>query len=190
MKIGIFGGSFDPIHNGHTNALIETKIAMGLDKIIVIPTFRSPHKDFSFSSSEDRLSMVECALSHFDDIKVSDYEVSQGTSVYTFDTLEHFKNLYPNSEFYLIIGIDQYLNFKRWHRYQDILNMCTVVVISRDCERVDVEPPFLDVTIPIFEASSTLIRERIKKNEPVSHLIDTLVYDYIKRNELYGCKES
>lgn len=183
MKIGIFGGSFDPIHLGHINAIQEVKLALSLDKIIVVPAFLSPHKVSASLDVDARLKCVKLALEDYPDVTVSAYEVEQEKQVYSFDTLQYFKSRYPDDDIVLIIGTDQYINFDKWYKYQAILDMFTVVVVNRYHETVDIDAPFIAIDMPIFEVSSTLIRTRMNDNAPFRHLVPPEVYTYLKENK-------
>lgn len=182
MKIGIFGGSFDPIHLGHVSVIEEVKFIMGLDEIIVVPAFLSPHKEMSVLDVESRLTCVNLALEGYSNVTVSDYEINQGKSIYTYDTLNYFKSKYPNDDLILIIGTDQYVNFKKWYRHEDILSQFDVAVVHRNYDLTNINSPFQTVGIPIFDISSSLIRARMESREPYKHLVPQAVYQYLKEN--------
>lgn len=183
MKIGVFGGSFDPIHLGHINAIEEVKYALHLDKIIVVPAFLSPHKESTSLDVYSRLECVKLALEGYPDVSVSTFEIEQEQSVYTFDTLQHFKARFPDDDITLIIGTDQYLNFSKWFNHQSILDDFNVAVVNRYHQLVDIKQPFQTIDMPIFEVSSTLIRARMNDNAPFKHLVPTKVYTYLKENK-------
>lgn len=182
MKIGIFGGTFDPIHIGHVNVVEEVKFALGLDKIIVVPAFLSPHKSSSTLGAEERMRCVSLALEDYGNVFVSDFEISQGKSIYSYDTLQYFNHLYPDDEIIFIIGTDQYVNFDKWYRYDDILKIFRVAVVRRYYDDTKIRAPFEKLETPIFDVSSTLIRERMVNNEPFQHLVPHAVYQYLKEN--------
>lgn len=190
MKIGIFGGSFDPVHLGHINAIEEVKYALNFDKIIVVPAFLSPHKVSTSLNMSTRLECVRLALKDYSNVEISDYEIKQETQVYTFDTLKYFQALYPDDDITLVIGTDQYLNFSKWYKYQSILDSFNVVVVNRYHDGIEIEPPFQSVNTPVFELSSTLIRQRMKDHAPFKHLVPREVYTYLKENNKYGRDES
>lgn len=182
MKIGIFGGSFDPVHLGHINAIEEVKYVLNFDKIIVVPAFLSPHKASASLNMSTRLECVRLALKDYSNVEISDYEIKQETQVYTFDTLKYFQALYPDDDITLVIGTDQYLNFSKWYKYQSILDSFNVVVVNRYHDGIEIEPPFQSVNTPVFELSSTLIRQRMKDHAPFKHLVPREVYTYLKEN--------
>lgn len=199
MKIGIYGGTFSPPHNGHVNAARMFAAAESLDKLLIIPTFIPPHKaETSAVPAEERLEM--CRLAFTDDkFEVSDIEVRRKGKSYTFDTLTELKEMYRSDDFYLLCGTDMLLSFEKWYRFADILSMCTVVCIRREenaetgvklAEKIVElkEQCAADVRLidaPPLEVSSTEIREKLSRGENVNDLLPTDVYRYIKEKGLY-----
>ncbi|MCL2633319.1 MAG: nicotinate (nicotinamide) nucleotide adenylyltransferase [Oscillospiraceae bacterium] len=161
-KIGIFGGAFDPPHNGHVNLVNSVMRELALDKVIVIPTGTSPHKAASATAFSDRLKMAGLA---FPDYEISDIESRPGKS-YMIDTLRELCEIYPDDEFYLLIGSDMMDSFDTWKDHEEILKLCRVVPTSRS----------------IVPVSSTEIRADLEKHK---HLLPEAVYDYIKQRGLY-----
>lgn len=202
MRIGIFGGTFDPVHKGHLKAMENYKELGKLDKLIVMPTGTPPHKAFSRTvSDKDRLNMLRIAVSHMGE--VSDYEMRQEGKSYTVLTLEHFKDEYPDDELLLYMGSDMFLAFETvWHRFKDIMKMCTLFVLSRNgSDRSELLSygehleSVYNAKVEIydaapFEVSSSEIREKLNKGEDVKDLLPDGVYEYIKENELYGGREN
>lgn len=196
MKIGIFGGAFNPIHNGHLNLADSFYNALALDKLLFIPTFKPPHKtDSHFADSEDRIKMLEFALDS-KPYEISTIEFQRQGKSYTYDTIVELKSFYPDSEFYLIIGSDQFLNFDKWYRYKDILDMVTLCSFPRvdsDKERFEMllfskhiganESIILDE--PAVRVSSSEIRQRLANGESISKLVPEKVEKYIIEKGLY-----
>ncbi len=199
MKIGIYGGTFSPPHNGHVNAARMFAAAESLDKLLIIPTFIPPHKtETSAVPAEERLEM--CYLAFTDEkFEVSDIEVRRKGKSYTFDTLTELKEMYRSDDFYLLCGTDMLLSFEKWYRFADILSMCTVVCMRRE-ENAEMgvklaekivelkEQCAADVRLidaPPLEVSSTEIREKLSCGENVDNLLPTDVYRYIKKKGLY-----
>jgi nicotinate-nucleotide adenylyltransferase len=189
MKVGIFGGTFDPIHNGHLITAIAVKEIRSLDKIIFIPSFIAPHKTDRLSSSpEHRLEMLKIALKDISYFDYSDYEIKKKGVSFTIDTLNHLKNEYKNIE--LIIGYDNLLDFSNWKDPREILNLVKLVVLKR---KVQNEPLEKDefyyasqiIETPTIEISATAIRERVKNNLPVNFLVPDAVMEYINHFNLY-----
>lgn len=200
MRIGIFGGTFNPVHKGHKKLAEEMKKRAELDKIIIMPTFTPPHKEGNdLADGEHRLEMCRLMFSE-EYFIVSDLELQRQGKSYTVDTLTSLKETYPEDELFLIIGSDMLLTFHEWRRYKDIISMAILCVASRldsisfgDLSRYALETLELDSSrdeiiladIEPFECSSTEIRERIKEGTDVRNLVTDKVYDYIRLNLLY-----
>ena len=134
MKIAIFGGSFNPVHNEHVNIVRAAIKALNLDKVIILPTFITPQKDGRLkATAEQRLEICRIAFKEVDRAEVSDYEISRGGVSYSYLTCEHFAQKYPDAERYFILGADMLDNFSAWKYPERILNAVTLAV----CARVD-----------------------------------------------------
>lgn len=198
-KIGLFGGTYDPIHKGHIKIAEIVLDKMKLDKIIFIPAGDPPHKqDKKVTEKSDRLNMVRLATEYNKAFSVSDYEINKKARSYSFDLINHFKSVYKEDELYFIIGGDSLYNIPTWYRYEELLGLCNFVVISRpDVKKKNLldkfsgkeKPPRLffidDVSIPI---SSTEIRKKLKNSEDIKDYVSEPVFNYITTNELYNRK--
>ena len=196
MKIGIFGGTFDPIHKGHIflcNELLEKNI---LDKIVLVVASVPPHKENSKTSPETRLDMTR--LMENDKIKVSDYEINNGGKNYSINTLNYFSSLYPDDEIYFIAGADMILTLDSWYKAEELLLKYPFVVIDRDSSlqteenikilsrlEKDFSAKFVFTDIKTPSVSSSLIREKLKNKENLQGLLDEKIINYIKENNLY-----
>lgn len=154
QKIGILGGTFNPVHYGHLAAAEEVMHRLGLDKVLFIPTFIPPHKqDEDLPSGAHRLEMVRIAVQGNPAFEPSDIEIRRGGRSYTIDTIEELHRSLPGAEFYFLTGIDTFLEIQTWHRWQHLLAQCIFVVLSRpgyrftDLERID----FMRPSRPDFE---------------------------------------
>lgn len=181
MKIGIFGGTFDPIHNGHIEMANLAKESLNLDEIYLVVTSNSPFKNKSTDAIK-RLEMTKIAVENHPDIKVCDYEVQKGGISYTSDTLQYFANKNLGAQLYFIMGTDQALQFEKWSNTDLICELCTPVCMKRSHEVVN-DPRFRLVNNDLFDVSSSNIRDGELKN------IDNNVLKYIIDNELYFTKE-
>lgn len=188
-KVGLFGGTFDPIHNGHLITAQSVREMRKLDKIIFIPSFVSPHKaDVKSSSPEHRLNMIKLATDEVDFFDFSDYEIMKGGVSYTVDTLREFKKKYDELEF--IIGYDNIFKFNSWKNPDDIVKLTKILVLHR---KSSLPPPHHDkyVESALFvqtrgiEISATDIRERVKKGLPIHFLVPEKVKEYIYNFNLY-----
>ncbi|MCH5320813.1 MAG: nicotinate (nicotinamide) nucleotide adenylyltransferase [Eubacterium sp.] len=200
MKIGIFGGAFNPIHNGHLALAENYYESLHLDKIIFIPTSIPPHKTADYLVSQnDRLEMVRLATQDNSSFEVSDIEFHRQGKSYTYDTLLSVKELYPDSEIYLIIGADQFLTFHLWYKYKEILDMVTLCTSARENEQEKQElydyaksldglekDKYFIANYPVIRFSSSEIRDKIKNGEEISALVPKRVCEYIFEKGLYS----
>lgn len=200
LKIGIFGGAFNPVHNGHLNLAKHYLDELGLDKILFIPTNIPPHKsNEDFAGREDRFNMLRLAIKPYDKFEVSDIEFKRDGKSYTYDTLLELKKIYENAEFYLIIGADQLLHFDKWYKYKEILALVTLCTSARENEAekaqiidfasslngLDINK-FKLLASPVLKVSSSEIRNKIKSGEDFSNLVPEKVYDYIIKRRIYN----
>jgi nicotinate-nucleotide adenylyltransferase len=187
--IGVYGGSFDPIHIGH---LVTTRFVYeqrDLGKIIFMPCNISPLKTSNaLSSPEHRLKMLELALEPFPFFEVSDYEILKGDVSYTLDTLLELKKTYDSIE--LIIGYDNLVIFDKWHEPEKILDIAKLIVMKRKTDDdAEVNNKFMDsafiINTPSIEISATDIRNRILNGRSIDYLVPRKVNEYIQENRLY-----
>ena len=191
MKIGLFGGTFNPVHSGHVNLVKNFKVKLSLDRVIVIPTAQPPHKEAKeLASAEDRINMCKLAFGSL--AEVSDIEISRGGKSYTVLTLEELKKKYPDDELYFLVGSDMLLSFKRWYRWEDILSMCTLCATDRSneesCREAD-KDFFEKIIFCDFEkivVSSSEVREKLEKGESVDAILPREVQKYIEEKGLYN----
>ncbi len=190
MKIGVLGGTFDPVHNAHIAIANEAVKQLLLDEVIFIPAWSAPHKTDNLSAigrACHRLKMLELVLEDYDNFFVSDIEIKRKGISYTYDTLEELKKTYDNrAELFLLIGSDNYLIFDKWRNFEKIHEVSTVVVYKRpgSCPS-EIKPPFKVLEGKELEITSTLIREKVANGESVSQLVPAKVEDYIITNNLY-----
>ncbi|MDD4850730.1 MAG: nicotinate (nicotinamide) nucleotide adenylyltransferase [Gemmiger sp.] len=131
MRLLLYGGTFDPPHNGHMNNLKAAMAAVQPGHVVVMPAGIPPHKAASATPAEYRLAMCRCFAALGAEVEVSDWEIRQGGRSYTVDTLAMLKKQWPGAHLYLAIGSDMLLGFTKWRRWQDILRLATLVVQSR-----------------------------------------------------------
>ncbi|MBQ8808659.1 MAG: nicotinate (nicotinamide) nucleotide adenylyltransferase [Clostridia bacterium] len=184
MRIGLFGGAFNPVHNGHM-AVAEAAIKeANLDKLIFIPTGNAPHKKEGGASRQDRYNMLLKLTEQRDNMSVSDYEISKSEVNYSANTAEYFKTLYPADELFFIIGDDSYNQLHTWFEPHRITKVCTLLVFPR--EGAEVKPPAIAIPMEKVEAASSNIREKIKIGKDFRNLLPKEVFDYIIERNLYG----
>lgn len=133
IKVGIFGGSFDPIHRSHQRVIEEALRQLSLDKLLVIPTANNPWKDSTGASKKQRLEMLKIALARYCHVEICDYEIrqDQGNKNYTIDTINYLKTIYPDEQLYFIMGMDQASLFHKWKDAQKISELVSLVVFDR-----------------------------------------------------------
>lgn len=203
MKLGIFGGTFNPPHKGHIRLCKEFKDRLELDKVFIIPDKAPVHKTVSeLESNEDRYNMCKLCFTE-PEYEISRMELDRDEPSYSYLTVRELREKYPNDEFYLIIGSDMFLCFNRWKNYTELIENCTVCVASRDDEdtveelkrfsknellrNTDRENSGVIIsTIEPFEVSSTELREKIKTNTELSKFLTKETIEYIAKRGLYG----
>ncbi len=138
MKVGLFGGSFDPIHQGHIEPVLAAQRKLALERVVYLPTAAPPHKrDRCFAPALARFAMVELALLDHADLVVSAHELTLDRPAYTVETLTHFRAAEAGVELYLIIGADSFLELASWVRWREILEMAQLAVLTRPGSRLD-----------------------------------------------------
>lgn len=198
-KIGLLGGTFDPIHFGHLNLAIELKERCSLDQIWFIPAAQSPFKKIATPELADhRLRMVELAISEYHGFKVIDYELRNDSPSYTIDTLKYLLKTFPHESFCLLLGDDLVSSFHLWKSASEIINLIPIYVGNR--QGLDIKlileknPGPQEITnillkgvvrIPYMQIESNIIRKRIQQKLYCKHLVPAKVLDYIYQNQLY-----
>ena len=175
VRTGLFGGSFNPIHNGHISLALQLKEKAGLDEVWLMVSPQNPLKqEQDLLDDEQRLQMARLAVKDVNGIVVSDYEMHLPKPSYTWNTLENLRRNYPDREFVLMIGGDNWQLFDKWYRAEDIKASYEIVVYTR----TPGDPGYIDI-------SSTDIRRRIHEGRGIRRLVPKAVADYIKENKLY-----
>ena len=190
-KIGLYFGTFNPIHVGHLIIANHMAEHADLDQIWMMVTPHNPHKEKnSLLDDRNRLHMVQLATEDFQKIKPSDFEFNLPQPNYTVNTLAHLQDKYPKYEFALIMGEDNLNNFHKWKNYEAILQNHELFVFPRlksgliDNQFLN-HPKIHKIDAPIMEISSTFIRENIKNGKNVEPLLPNKVWDYLDRNNFY-----
>ncbi len=196
MRIGIYGGSFNPVHNGHIHLALTAVSELELDRLYLVPSKISPHRSSAeYVPEEDRLEMLRRACRVSDRLEVCDYELRSDRVSYTIFTVEEFRRRFPDDELFLLVGSDMLMIFETWNRFADILRECTLAVVSR-CEgdipelerKAEELRKYGNIVIcraEAVEVSSTDIRKKIAKNQKYSCYLDKNVVQYIRLKKLY-----
>lgn len=200
MRIGIFGGTFNPPHLGHKHLAEEIKEKARLDKIIIIPANTPPHKESkALADGSHRVKMCELLFSE-SFYEISDIELKRQGKSYTVDTVEELKKLYPEDELFLIIGADMLMSFDRWYRYEDILSDVKLCVSVRDTDvkvvdlcsyarsvlKLDADKEEIVIAdVEPMICSSTDVRKRLSLGLDCAELISVDVFNYARLNLIY-----
>ena len=187
MKIGILGGTFNPIHIGHLILAEEVKDRLKLDKIIFVPTNIPPHKQSSdIISAKERYKMIRLAIKTNKDFSVSDIEIKRGGISYTIQTIQEFKRIYPKDQLYFITGSDLLKYLDEWKDLNQILEMVNFVVATRPGYPLEMIPPYMKtLEIRAVDISGFQIREYIKEKRSIRYLVPENVLRYINKKGLY-----
>jgi nicotinate-nucleotide adenylyltransferase len=190
VRLGLFGGSFDPVHNGHLKIASLAQKEFRLDKIYFIPAFSPPHKKFrKLTAFKHRLKMLALALRDLPDFKVSFYEINQRKVTYTYQTVGYYKKLFPEAEFFFIFGSDSLRDFPSWKKKAFLLKNCRFIVGRRPGVKFSVDKEnrrcfsFIKKAVPAV--SSSEIREKVSRGQSVKKLVPEAVEEYITKNGLY-----
>jgi nicotinate-nucleotide adenylyltransferase len=187
MKIGILGGTFNPIHIGHLILAEEAREKLSLDKIIFVPAYLPPHKDSAdIAPAKQRLEMVKVAIRTNRKFSVSDIEIKRDGRSYTIDTLRAFKEIYPRDELYFIIGSDLLKYLDEWKELKDIIAMVKFIAATRPGYALEKIPSYIS-TLPIraVDVSGFEIREAIRQGKSFRYLVPEAVFRYICKKRLY-----
>lgn len=198
-RTGLFGGTFNPPHVAHLRLAEKAIEGAGLDRVIIMPAFIPPHKAApELLKSEDRFELCRRTFCG-EKFEISDLELRRKGKSYTVQTLEELKKLYPDDEFFLIIGSDMLLSFKNWYRYEDILKYASLCVMTREkavsrktlfeyCKNVLKlsSEDFIILDSDAFELSSTEVRQKAKEGKNLSNMLTEKANEYIKEKSFYS----
>lgn len=192
-RFGIYGGTFNPIHNGHLHLIRAACAQLSFDRLLVVPANIPPHKAATdLASNRDRLEMARLATAGMPGVWVSDIELRARGKSYTILTLERLRALFPECSFTLLMGADMLESFDRWHRWRDILKLADIAAFARN----EGEESLLErkaaligrarvVRVEPLPLSSTLVREKVRRGEDISDLVPEPVAAYIYEKGLY-----
>ena len=186
-RIGILGGTFDPVHVGHLAVAQDVLHRLELDRVLLIPAGTPPHRaDAAITPAEVRVEMVEAAVEGVPGLEVSRLEVDRDGPSWTVDTVEMLARRCPQARLFLVLGADQWARFHTWRAPERILERTTPVVVGRNGEAgSDMEVPHLTVETPRLDISSSGIRRRVRAGEPIRFLVPEAVRRIIERHALY-----
>lgn len=199
MKVGILGGTFNPIHYGHLIIAEHIRVDQNLDKIIFIPTGLPPHKDrLEVLGGEARSKMVDLAIGSNPYFHLSTIEVDNREISYTIDTVNSLKKENPIDEFYLIIGGDSLMEIKTWKGFKELIGSVNIIVADRygacgqdimdEIKRLnkDMNSNIVNINTPIIDISSTEIRRKLREKKSIKYLLPENVENYIRQRGIYS----
>ncbi|MCM3566542.1 nicotinate-nucleotide adenylyltransferase [Neobacillus mesonae] len=186
-KVGILGGTFNPPHIGHLLIASEVQNSLNLDEIWFMPNHVPPHKKMPESvKDEERLHMLELAVSDNPAFQVQPIELKREGPSYTVETMKVINETYQNIQFFFIIGADMIEYLPKWHKIDELVNLVQFVGVERPNYHRETEYPVLYVDVPAIDVSSSMIRDRFKNGKTVRYLLPDRVIAYIEENHLYG----
>lgn len=202
MNIGVLGGTFDPVHNGHLLLAEEVRDSLKMDKILFIPAGQPWVKSADISPAEHRVAMVRLAIEHKPHFEISTMEIDRQGPTYTVDTLRELKSAAGGGDnFYFIMGWDNLSLLPRWVRPREIISLCRLVAVPRpgyplpDIKALEEKIPGLSASLimlkrPEVDISSTGVREMALRGQPVDGLVPEAVAAYIRKHNLYRKQEA
>lgn len=201
QNIIIFGGTFDPIHNGHMRVAEHAIERLKGDKLVFVPAKRSPHKQVApFASGRDRIEMIRRAIGEAARFAVNDCEIKREEPSYTIDTIRFFRGVYgPDAQLFLLVGADGLKDLSRWYKIEQLLDECMVCLMVRPGLPVPDTQAFQNVfsskhiekirsrilSNPLVNISSTQIRKLVSERGDISSLVPAAVCEYIRTHDLY-----
>jgi len=196
MRIGILGGTFNPVHIGHLVIASEVKERLKLDKVVFVPTGKAPHKRVRGATPDERYEMVSLAVRGNASFEVSPIEIEKSKIVnrptFTLETITELKKIYGKKEkIYFIVGIDEMLKISTWKEPNRLLKLCKFVVVTRpgyELKKLDrrIASRVMTLEVPGLEISASDIRKRIKSGRSIKYLLPREVEDYIHKKRLYS----
>jgi nicotinate-nucleotide adenylyltransferase len=183
MRIGIYGGTFNPVHHGHLILARQTLEEFKLDRLVFVPAAESPFKIQNHSApAGDRLAMLRLAITGEDRFSVDPLEIERGGISYSIDTVKMFRSRDPGAELFFLVGEDNADRLTEWHRFEELKKLVYFVVLNRSEEFQSPEYPVVQRRI---EISSTEIRNRVANQESITYLVPESVKHYIEQHQLY-----
>ncbi|AWV32474.1 nicotinate (nicotinamide) nucleotide adenylyltransferase [Paenibacillus odorifer] len=193
MKVGIMGGTFDPLHIGHMMAAEAARDTYGLQEVWFMPSHIPPHKHEAGVSGEDRLAMVQEAVKNHEAFCTLDWEVVRGGVSYTYETIRRLQEEYPHFDLYFIIGADMVQYLPKWNEIEELVQRLTFIGVGRPGTPLDLDalPDFIAKKVlladmPLVDISSTMLRERAAAGKSIRYMVPEAVFDYVQRSGLYG----
>lgn len=185
-QVGIFGGTFNPVHNGHLIMAEQVGTQLGLEKVFFMPDNKPPHRDPKRAiEAKDRVEMLKRAIAGNPLFALELIEIRRGGVSYSYETMLALKKLHPDTDYYFIIGADMVNYLPKWSRIDELVKLVTFVGVKRPGYTPSSQYPVLWVDAPGIDISSTDIRHRVQTGQSLRYLVPDPVIDYIQQEELY-----
>lgn len=189
-RIGILGGTFNPPHFGHLIMANEAYHSLGLEEVRFMPNATAPHKAVHGADTAQRLEMTRLAIEDFPQFRIEDHEIKTGGVSYTINTIRQLKEKEPENEFYFIIGGDSVAELHSWYQIQELTEMVQFVGIGRPGYEAATDFPVMMIDSPEMHISSTMLRERVAANRPLTFFVPEKVEAYIRKEGLYAPEQN
>ncbi|MHA6531340.1 nicotinate-nucleotide adenylyltransferase [Paenibacillus sp. BAC0078] len=193
MRVGIMGGTFDPLHIGHMMAAETARESYALEEVWFMPSHIPPHKHEAGATGAERLAMVQDAIRDHEAFGILDLEIARGGVSYTFETIAILQEKFPQHEFFFIIGADMVQYLPKWHGIEELVRRLTFIGVGRPGTPLDLAalPGFIAEKVlladmPLVDISSTMLRARAAEGKSIRYMVPEAVYDYVQRSGLYG----
>lgn len=185
-RIGLYGGTFNPIHNAHLFVADQVGKALCLNKVLLMPDMIPPHVDHKDAISANlRVDMINLAIKDNPFLGIEMAEINRGGVSYTYDTIKELKRQHPDIDYYFIIGGDMVDYLPKWHKINELMELVNFVGVKRPGANNKSDYPVIWVDIPEIDFSSTDIRERIRRGQSIKYMVPDSVEKYIKEHRLY-----
>ncbi|MCL1113830.1 nicotinate-nucleotide adenylyltransferase [Shewanella basaltis] len=207
MRIGILGGTFDPIHLGHINPALDVKQQLNLDQVWLMPNHIPPHKNTTMVSSLHRLEMVKLVCEHYPEFQLCDIEINRDTTSYSVTTLTLLTQQYPQYEFFFIMGMDSFIQLPLWYQWQSLFSLCHIALCQRPGWTIDTHSEMAKqlllrqayvsdndqskhgkiyrIDSQLIDISSTEIRQRLHQHTDTQSVLHPSTRAYIEQHQLY-----
>lgn len=185
-RVGLYGGTFNPVHNAHLLVAEQVGRTLSLDKVSFLPDMQPPHRDHKGTIAADlRVDMLKLAVANnpFFDIEME--EINRGGVSYTYDTIKALKERHPDADYYFIIGGDMVDYLPTWNKIDQLVKMVNFVGVRRKGAKNEAQYPVIWVDVPTVAISSSDIRARVKSGQSIRYMVPRAVEDYIKEHQLY-----
>lgn len=186
QRIGLYGGTFNPVHTAHLIMADQVGHTLGLDRVDLMPDAKPPHVDHkSAVAAEYRVAMLKLALADNPYLGLELTEIERGGVSYTYDTIKYLKEQHPENDYYFIIGGDMVDYLPKWYKIDELMKLVNFVAVRRPGAQNTTDYPVIWVDVPLLDISSSDIRARLQRGDSIHYLVPPVVEKYIKEHQLY-----